>query len=660
MEQNPLVSIGIPTYNRAESLKKALDSAINQTYQNLEIIISDNASTDETKEICEDYQRKDNRIKYLRQVENAGSIANFNIVLKEATGKYFMWLADDDWIDLNFIEECLSFLNNHNDYALVSGKAKFYNKKNQFLYDGEVINAESNIRINRTRKYLRKVKYNSCFYGLAERKNLVKIGVKEGLAGDWIQIANLCLFGKVKTLEKVYSHRSSEGVSTNASTLFKSVGLSEKKAELFNFYIFQNIIKNFYTQKGLQLKFYEKILLLLTLFSSQKFMAFLKRKLFWKEFIKEIFNNIKKFFRLVSYKFNYSLIIKNKNQKNRYAFFTPLSPLESGISIYSEDLISILNKTGIFFDIYVDKYIPKVKEIIEKNSIYTLKNFDSRKYSYDMVIYQLGSTEAHHAYMYDAITTSHSVVILNDPVLNLKKQSQYILKAKKIIVHSKWAYNYVVEKIPSLKDQVFILPQLATCQNSKNEAINYFSKKNEKNTFVIGSFGIVTKNKKVYESIKYLEDFLLNNNAIYILAGYSISDEIIRPYINSKDLQNKVFIYENIDLNHLDFLIKKCNICISLRNPYFGETSAAVLRILKNGIPAIISDVGAFSEIPDSCVFKVKPNEENQLKYIIDKVFIDNEILIEKSKNSMEYIKNYHSEEIVLKKFMDILEINIS
>ena len=77
----PLVTIGIPTYNRADSLSEAIHSAINQSYQNIEVIISDNASTDNTKTICTQIESKDNRIKYVRQKKNIGSVNNFNAVL---------------------------------------------------------------------------------------------------------------------------------------------------------------------------------------------------------------------------------------------------------------------------------------------------------------------------------------------------------------------------------------------------------------------------------------------------------------------------------------------------------------------------------------------------------------------------------------------------
>jgi glycosyltransferase involved in cell wall biosynthesis len=99
------VSVGIPTYNRPEFLKRALEIITGQTYQNLEIIISDNASSDQrVKEVVDEFMQIDSRIIYFRQDENIGVLANAAFVLKKARGKYFTWVSDDDWRSPEFIE----------------------------------------------------------------------------------------------------------------------------------------------------------------------------------------------------------------------------------------------------------------------------------------------------------------------------------------------------------------------------------------------------------------------------------------------------------------------------------------------------------------------------------------------------------------------------
>ena len=102
----PLVSIGIPTYNRANSyLKQALHSAVNQTYKNIEIIVSDNCSSDDTESVVREFH--DPRIRYYRQNKNIGAVPNCNFCLEQSQGKYFLALYDDDLIDDDFISTCM-------------------------------------------------------------------------------------------------------------------------------------------------------------------------------------------------------------------------------------------------------------------------------------------------------------------------------------------------------------------------------------------------------------------------------------------------------------------------------------------------------------------------------------------------------------------------
>lgn len=109
MEDKPLVSVGIPTYNRPEGIRRTLECITQQTYENLEIIVSDNCSpNEEVKKVVEEFMLKDKRIQYFRQVENIGAGNNFKFVLKQAIGEYFMWAADDDEWDIIFVEECLN------------------------------------------------------------------------------------------------------------------------------------------------------------------------------------------------------------------------------------------------------------------------------------------------------------------------------------------------------------------------------------------------------------------------------------------------------------------------------------------------------------------------------------------------------------------------
>lgn len=94
-----LVSVGMPVFNGERFLAGAIDSILAQTHTDLELIISDNASTDSTPDICSFYRARDSRIRYFRQVSNIGATANFNFVMDARLGDYFMWAAYDDLRD---------------------------------------------------------------------------------------------------------------------------------------------------------------------------------------------------------------------------------------------------------------------------------------------------------------------------------------------------------------------------------------------------------------------------------------------------------------------------------------------------------------------------------------------------------------------------------
>lgn len=117
LDYQPLVSIGMPTYNRADGyLPWALDSALNQDYPNLEIIVSDNASTDRTEELIQ--SRIDPRLRYFRHKENIGGTNNFNFCLEQARGAYFLLLHDDDLIDPDFVSVCVRALQGRTDVGV--------------------------------------------------------------------------------------------------------------------------------------------------------------------------------------------------------------------------------------------------------------------------------------------------------------------------------------------------------------------------------------------------------------------------------------------------------------------------------------------------------------------------------------------------------------
>lgn len=106
----PLVTIALPVYNGAHYVRRAIGCVLEQTYSNIELIISDNASTDETPEICREMQGRDPRIRFYRNQENVGAARNYNQAFRRARGKYFKWAAHDDVMAPTFVERAVEVL----------------------------------------------------------------------------------------------------------------------------------------------------------------------------------------------------------------------------------------------------------------------------------------------------------------------------------------------------------------------------------------------------------------------------------------------------------------------------------------------------------------------------------------------------------------------
>jgi len=168
------VSIGMPVYNGAAYIRRALDSLLAQTFAEFELIISDNASMDGTQKICEEYERADSRIRYIRQKKNIGPIRNFDFVLNQAEGEYFMWAAHDDLWERRFIELLIRELELKGELSVaqcqvayeLEGKAVRLPNFMQGLafQDKGIERGELKVDINQ--------RYGELFYGIYRRKCL--------------------------------------------------------------------------------------------------------------------------------------------------------------------------------------------------------------------------------------------------------------------------------------------------------------------------------------------------------------------------------------------------------------------------------------------------------------------------------------------------------
>ena len=118
MNAAPRLSIGLPVYNGERHLADSIEALLGQSYEDFELIISDNASTDSTGSICQHYGEQDPRIRYFRQDQNIGLCPNHNFVLERSRGEFFKWAASDDLYGRDLLTRCVEALDEHPDVVL--------------------------------------------------------------------------------------------------------------------------------------------------------------------------------------------------------------------------------------------------------------------------------------------------------------------------------------------------------------------------------------------------------------------------------------------------------------------------------------------------------------------------------------------------------------
>lgn len=172
----PLVSVGVPVRNGSAELDKALVSLTCQTYTNIEIIVSDNASDDDTVDIVARAAASDPRVRLVRQHKNIGMVANFRAVLDEAKGDYFLWAAHDDTRESDYVEQLLSRLVEAPDAILAMGRTISVGTDQNAVVEADPSTMGMNLR-QRMRTTGHRKPY--AFYGLWRTALLRRIPMRE-------------------------------------------------------------------------------------------------------------------------------------------------------------------------------------------------------------------------------------------------------------------------------------------------------------------------------------------------------------------------------------------------------------------------------------------------------------------------------------------------
>lgn len=211
--QQPLVSVGIPTYNRLRGLEAAVESVLSQDYPSVEIIICDNASDDGTEAYGRAVAERHDNVRYLRNATNLGPTQNFNRARWASAGDYLAWLGDDDWYGPGYLSACVAALEANPSAALATGRIVYENDEG-YLRDGVRVVCDQATGADRVASYYSQVRDNGTFYGVARRSVIEGVPPKLNRMGnDWFLLAAEAFRGPILAVDDVVVHRRVGGAT---------------------------------------------------------------------------------------------------------------------------------------------------------------------------------------------------------------------------------------------------------------------------------------------------------------------------------------------------------------------------------------------------------------------------------------------------------------
>lgn len=390
------------------------------------------------------------------------------------------------------------------------------------------------------------------------------------------------------------------------------------------------------------------------------------------------------------------------NEKMKLAYFSCLSPLKSGISDYSEkELLPYLSKYADI-DIYIDDgYKPSNKDILNKFNIFHYGKIVDKINQYDAIIYHMGNNPF-HIYMYETLMKYSGVVVYHDMFLHGLISSMTIGKGNKkryvdefkycygnrgklvaegaiksgsypefeypllkrmldnssgAITHSTFGKNIILEEkkdinIMKINQAITVYKDLDKVATRKKLGI-------DNNSIIVATFGYVYPHKRIHKAIAAFARFNKKfPNSKYFLVGERSCDctDLDRS-IHKLGVKKSVIFTGFIPFERAMEYIAISDICINLRYPTAGETSSGTLRTLSMGKPTIVSNVGWFSELPDSCCIKIDVDkyEEETIFESLNVLASNERLRIKMGENAREYILKECDPEKIAKEYCSFI-----
>jgi glycosyltransferase involved in cell wall biosynthesis len=207
--KTPTVSVAMPIYNSEKYLAESIESHLQQTYQDFELILTDNASTDRSEEICRSYTAKDSRVKYHRNPQNLGAAGNFRRGFELSTGLYFRWSPSDDLISPNLLQSAVDVLNHEPSIFVAYPRTKLIDDKGSITGDfDEHLHLMDERPSERWKAARRNIRLGNLHYGLCRADTLRKTGLlRNYTGGDFPLIAEMSLYGKFFEIPGAFFYR---------------------------------------------------------------------------------------------------------------------------------------------------------------------------------------------------------------------------------------------------------------------------------------------------------------------------------------------------------------------------------------------------------------------------------------------------------------------
>ncbi|MGB8508906.1 MAG: methyltransferase domain-containing protein [Pyrinomonadaceae bacterium] len=342
----------------------------------------------------------------------------------------------------------------------------------------------------------------------------------------------------------------------------------------------------------------------------------------------------------------------------RLAYFSPLNPQPSGISDYSEELLPHL-AAHADVELFVDGFQPSNREPLARFPVFDYRadsSVLSRLDRYDALVYHMGNDHRYHAGIFDVMSRYPGVVVFHDFALqdfflglarerddvdiyldemtachgerasalageflrrgsvpaaiaapvNFPLNCRMARAAQGIIVHSEWARERFQSIAPGVPVARIPMPVKLPAQARVDPPPPQPSRRVN-----LATFGLIIPGKGIAQTLRALSALRDEYDFRYTLVGAENPYFDVRALINAHGMNEHVKITDHVSLAEFERLIAGTDIALNLRERTVGETSASLCRNMAAGVPAIVSDVGAFAELPGDVVVKLDCDDED-------------------------------------------------